>query len=106
MQPPSPCLCTSLRLHVDALQVSGNHVPAIKRKIDASTSTHRVIELVGLSIETLQIPELPESMRPGPDAEPETVPKWRYQPPRPDEHFYAARRRACERMGLLEKDHR
>lgn len=73
---------------------------AVSKSINYSLLT------LAMACDTSQIPELPESMRPGPNDEPEIVQKRRYLPPRPDEHFYAAMRRACVQMGLLDKDRR
>lgn len=53
-----------------------------------------------------QIPELPDNLKPAPGAEAAVVPKRRYQPARPEEHFYAAMRAACASMELLVKDGR
>ena len=53
-----------------------------------------------------QIPELPDNLKPAPGAEAAVVPKRRFQPPRPEEHFYAAMRGACASMELLVKDGR
>lgn len=53
-----------------------------------------------------QIPELPDNLKPAPGAEAAVVPKRRYHPPRPEEHFYAAMRGACASMELLVKDGR
>ena len=48
------------------------------------------------AVHTSQIPELPEHLQLLPGMEAERVPKRRYQPPRPDEHFYAAMRKVTD----------
>jgi hypothetical protein len=53
-----------------------------------------------------QIPELPDNLKPAPGAVAAVAPKRRYQPARPEEHFYAAMRAACASMELLVKDGR
>lgn len=48
-----------------------------------------------------QLPELPEHLQPAPGQAPEPVPKRRWQPARPGEHFFTAMRKECGKVGLL-----
>lgn len=51
-----------------------------------------------------QLPELPEHLQPAPGQAPEPVPRRRWQPARPGEHFFTAMRVDCGKVGLLTKN--
>jgi hypothetical protein len=100
-QPP-PVLLHGYRLKAYCIQ-------ALIKRLDCSrVLTFTAVDHVCDSTDIVhpQIPELPVNLKPAPGAEAAVVPKRRFQPPRPEEHFYAAMRAACASMELLVKDGR